>query len=187
MLKNTESGYGSLHRALHWLMAIMVIGMIGVGIYIHGLDANNAAEAPIKTQLGALHKATGMVILLLVALRAGWVMANPRPGLPDSVPRWQRIIAKATHHGMYLLMFAMPLSGYVMSSYVLKPVSIYGLFEIPPLFADKNIDMAKAVFAVHETLAFILLTLIVLHIGVALKHHFIDKDNILMRMLKGDG
>ena len=150
MLKNTESGYGSLHRTFHWLMAIMIICMIAVGMYIHGLDANNPAEAPTKMQLGALHKATGMLILLLVALRAGWVLANGTPGLPGTVPRWQRILAKATHHSLYLLMFAMPISGYVMSSYVAKPVSVYGLFEIPPMFSEKNIEMAKAVFEVHE-------------------------------------
>lgn len=186
MLKNTENTYGSLQRAFHWIMAVMIIGMIGVGVYIHGLDPENAAEAPIKQSLGALHKATGMVLLLLVALRTAWVFSGPRPGLPDSVPRWQRIVAKSLHHTFYLLMFAIPISGYVMSSHVLKPVSIYGLFEIPPLFAEKNIESAKAVFEVHETLAMVLLILIVAHVLIALKHHFVDKDNILRRMLKGD-
>ena len=185
MLTNTESTYGTLHRALHWLMALMVIGMIGVGMYIHDLDPNIPAEASVKMQLGGLHKATGMVILMLVALRLAWVLANGTPGLPGTVPRWQRIVAKATHHTMYLLMFAMPISGYVMSSYAARPVSVYGLFEIPPLFRDKNLDMAKAVFEVHETLATILIVLIVLHVAVALKHHFVDKDNILRRMLTG--
>lgn len=186
MLKNTENTYGSLHRAFHWIMAIMIIGMICVGMYIHGLDPENAAEAPIKSSLGALHKATGMVILLLVALRTAWVFSGPRPGLPDSVPRWQRIAAKSLHHGFYLLMFAIPISGYVMSSHAQKPVSIYGLFEIPPLFAEKNIESAKAVFEWHEVMAELLLVLIVVHVLIALKHHFVDRDNILRRMLKGD-
>jgi cytochrome b561 len=186
MLKNTENTYGSLHRAFHWIMAIMIIGMICVGVYIHGLDAENAAEAPIKSSLGALHKATGMVILLLVVLRTAWVFMGPRPGLPDSVPRWQRIAAKSLHHGFYLLMFAIPVSGYVMSSHAQKPVNMYGLFELPMLFDEQNFDKAKAVFEVHETLAMILLILIVVHVLIALKHHFVDKDNILRRMLKGE-
>jgi cytochrome b561 len=185
MLRNTAESYGSLHRAFHWIMAILIIGMICVGVYIHGLDAENPAEAPTKAALGALHKATGMVILLLVTLRAIWVYTGPRPGLPDSVPRWQRIAAKSLHHTFYLLMFAMPISGYVMSSHAQKPVSIYGLFEIPPLFAEKDIEKAKEVFEIHETLAMVLLILIVAHIAIALKHHFVDKDNILKRMLTG--
>jgi cytochrome b561 len=167
-------------------MAILIIGMIGVGMYIHGLDADNAAEAPTKAALGALHKATGMVLLLLVALRTIWVFSGPRPGLPDSVPRWQRIAAKSLHHTFYLLMFAIPISGYVMSSHAQRPVSIYELFEIPPLFAEKNIEKAKQVFEVHETLAMLLLALIVVHVAIALKHHFVDKDNILRRMLRGE-
>lgn len=185
MLKNTESTYGSLHRAFHWIMAVMIICMIAVGMYIHGLDADNPAEAPTKAALGGLHKATGIVLLLLVTLRALWVYGGPRPGLPDSVPRWQRLAAKAIHHTFYVLMFAMPVSGYVMSSYAQKGVNMYGLFEIPPLFAEKNIDMAKAVFEVHEALAWLLLTLILAHVAVAAKHHFMDRDNILRRMLKG--
>lgn len=186
MLKNTANTYGSLQRAFHWIMAIMIIGMICVGVYIHGLDAENAAEAPIKQSLGALHKATGMVILLLVALRTAWVFSGPRPGLPDSVPRWQRIVAKSLHHTFYLLMFAIPISGYVMSSHAQKPVNMYGLFELPMLFDEQNFDKAKAVFEWHEVMAEILLVLIVAHVLVALKHHFVDKDNILRRMLKGE-
>jgi len=186
MLRNTENSYGTLHRAFHWIMAIMIICMIIVGVYIHGLDAENPAEAPTKLALGALHKATGMVILLLVVLRAAWVFSGPRPGLPDSVPRWQRIAAKSLHHTFYLLMFAIPVSGYVMTSHAQKPVSVYGLFELPMLFDEQNFEKAKAVFEVHETLALLLLALIVAHVAIALKHHFIDKDTILRRMLKGE-
>ena len=186
MLKNTDTTYGSLHRAIHWIMAIMIIGMIAVGMYIHGLDADNPAEAPTKLALGALHKATGIMVLLLVVLRAIWVFSGPRPGLPDSVSRWQRIVAKSLHHTFYLLMFAMPISGYVMTSHAQKPVNMYGLFELPMLFDGQNLEKAKAVFEVHEMLAEVLLALIVAHLAVALKHHFIDKDNILRRMLTGN-
>lgn len=186
MLKNTETSYGTLSRAFHWIMAIMIICMIGVGVYIHGLDADNPAEAPTKLALGAVHKATGIVILLLVVLRAAWTFSGPRPGLPDSVPRWQRIAAKSLHHGFYLLMFVIPITGYVMSSYAQKPVSMYGLFELPMLVSEKNIEKAKEVFEMHELLAELLLVLIVVHVLIALKHHFVDKDNILRRMLKGE-
>ncbi len=186
MLRNTDTSYGSLHRALHWIMAIMILGMIAGGIYIHGLSADNPAEAPTKLALGAIHKATGMVILLLVALRVLWVYSGPRPGLQDSVPRWQRIAAKALHHTFYLLMAAIPISGYVMTSYAQKPISIYGLFELPMLFDEKNMKMAKEVFEIHELLALTLLALIGAHVAIALKHHFIDKDTILRRMLTGN-
>lgn len=186
MLRNTDATYGAAQRAFHWIMAILVIGMLILGKYIHGLDADNPAEAPIKSGLGGLHKATGMLILFLVALRIGWTLANVKPALPSSVPSWQRIASRVSHVLLYVLMVCMPVSGYVMSSYVQRPVDFYGLFRIPPLPVEKSIDMARSIFDIHEIMAGILATLIVIHLGAALKHHFIDRDNVLRRMLKGE-
>jgi cytochrome b561 len=180
----TIANWSTLDRIFHWVMAILVITMIVVGVYIHGLDPNNPAEAPTKSQLGALHKATGMLILALVTARLGWRLATGRPALPATVAAWQRIAAYISHASLYLLMFAMPVSGYVMSSYAQRPVNFYGLFEIPPLPVEKNIEMAKALFGVHETLAMILLAVILVHVAGALKHHFIDRDGVLVRMLR---
>lgn len=185
MLRNTDTSYGWPIRVLHWVMAVIVICMLALGLYIHGLDPDNPAEAPVKTGLGALHKATGMLILFLVSVRAAWALANVKPALPASVPGWQRRASKISHALLYLLMFGMPISGYVMSSYAQRPVDFYGLFEIPALFAEKDIEMAKQIFEVHETLATVLLVLIIIHVCAALKHQFIDKDNVLKRMLTG--
>lgn len=177
--------YTPLQRTLHWLMAVLILGMLCVGFYIHGLDPENAAEAPIKSSLGALHKATGMVVLLLAFIRFGVLHRSGKPALPDGTPDWQRKAAKLSHVLLYLLMFAMPLSGYVMSSYAHRPINMYGLFELPMLPFEKNIDMAKAVFEAHEILAWTLVVLIAIHLGGALRHHFIQKDIVLRRMLLG--
>ena len=185
MLRNTEHSYGWLHRLLHWLIALMILGMLGVGIYMAGLNEDIPAEEARHHLLAGLHKATGMIVLVLVLVRLFWAITNITPALPDTLPAWQRKAAKGMHHLLYLLMICVPASGYIMVSYVEKPVDIYGLFSIPPLFS-KNIDKAMEFHEIHEIFAFVLLGLIILHFIIALKHHFIDKDNVLKRMLSGD-
>jgi cytochrome b561 len=185
MLRNTLQTWGWPHRLLHWVMAVLVICMITLGVYISFLDRNDPVEAPIKAGLGSLHKATGILLLVLVTLRAAWALLNVKPALPPTVPLWQRRAAKASHITLYILLFCMPISGYLMSSYAQSPVDFYGLLEIPALFSERNIDMAMRIRKVHETLAMLLSVLIAVHICAALKHHFVDRDNVLRRMLTG--
>lgn len=185
MLKNSESGYGWVHRLFHWIMAILIVGMLCVGLFMADLNSDIPDERKLKILLTGLHKATGMLVLSLVLLRLIWRWANTRPPLPDSVPNWQRIAARVSHVTLYLLMLAMPVTGYLMSSFAGRDVDVYGLFTIPGMF-ERKISIAKQFHEIHEVLASVLIALLVVHAAAAIKHHFYDKDRVLRRMLTGD-
>ena len=175
--RNTSLAYGIVARGFHWLMALMIIGMLCVGFYMDGLPMS-----PDKLRFYGLHKATGVLILALVSLRLLWRAANPVPALPSDMPVWQRWGAHLSHYGLYGLMFAMPLIGWTMSSAAGIPVSVFGWFSLPHLIGPSKelVDLTKAL---HFYGALALIALISAHAGAALYHHFIRKDTILKRML----
>ncbi|WP_131781058.1 cytochrome b [Legionella gresilensis] len=174
-IKNTSSHYGLVAIILHWLLAIIVIAMLCVGLYMVSLDTS-----PEKLRLYGLHKAFGVVVLTLVTLRVLWRFINITPQL--TIPRWERNAALTVHWLLYILLFAMPLTGWLMSSAAGFPVSFFGLFTLPNLIAPN--DYWRDFFAqAHELLAYILIALITLHVFAALKHHFYDKDDTIRRML----
>lgn len=175
--RNTEASFGAVHKLLHWSIAALIIFMLALGLYM-----GEVPMGPDKYRLYGLHKATGMVVLLLAGLRLAWRLVNAVPPLPANTPRWQRLLANIVHKLLYVMMFAMPITGWIISSAAGFPVSVYGLFTVPVITApDKALmhDMGE----VHENLAWILMALIAMHAGAALMHHFMYKDNILRRML----
>jgi cytochrome b561 len=174
-LKNNESRFGLIAIILHWVMALIMIGMLTVGLYMAGLPNSDQ-----KFKLFGLHKSFGIVVLSLAALRLFWRLINITPTL--SSPWWERLAAHAMHLALYGFMFAMPLSGWLMSSSGGYPVSFFGLFELPQIIAA-NEEWNKFFQEAHEYLGYALIAAIVLHTAAALKHHFIDKDNILRRMI----
>lgn len=175
--RNTSLAYGIIARGFHWLMALMVIGMLCVGFYMDSLSMS-----PEKLRFYGLHKATGITILSLVALRLLWRVANPTPALPSDIPAWQRWGAHCSHYGLYALMFAMPLIGWLMSSAAGIPVSVFGWFTLPHLVGvDK--ELVNLTKTLHYYGAVVLIALIAAHFCAALYHHFIRKDTILRRML----
>lgn len=175
--RNSSLAYGIVARGFHWAMALLVISMLCVGFYMHGMPVS-----PDKIRVYDLHKATGAVILGLVSLRLLWRLANPTPALPADMPAWQRWGAHLSHFGLYGLMFAMPLIGWAMSSAADRPVSVFGWFTLPHLVQpDKDLITLTKTLHYYGALAFI--ALISLHAGAALYHHFYRKDNILRRML----
>jgi len=155
-------------------MAILMLGMLIVGWYM-----NDIATAPFKYELYGYHKATGMLILVLVLIRSVWRVSQPVKGHEGTV--WQNRLATAAHLGLYAAMLAMPISGWFMSSAGGHAISFFGLFNVPLL------DVAKAygewAEEVHEVVASILWGLIGLHVAGALYHHFVKKDSTLKRML----
>lgn len=175
--KNTVDSYGCLAQGFHWVIAILIVCLLGVGLYMADLD-----PAPFKFQLYGLHKAFGIVVLGLAALRLVWRLVNIVPASLPHHKAWERILARSAHYALYALMFAMPLSGWAMSSAGGHAVSLFGLFELPPLVA-KDPEFGKEMAELHETLAWTLIGVIGLHVAGALKHHFIDKDETLRRML----
>ena len=161
--------------ALHWLMALLIFGAFPLGVYMHELPLS-----PTKLQLYSYHKWIGITILYAAATRLAWRFSHPAPAMPD-MPRWQRIAAHSIHHLLYLLLFAIPISGWLMSSAKGFQTVWFGVIPLPDLLG-KDKELGNLLQAVHEALNFALLLLVGAHIAGALKHHFIERDDTLRRM-----
>lgn len=175
--RNTDERYGAIAKLFHWLIGLGIIGMLCVGLYMVGMPMS-----PDKFKVYGLHKAIGATILFLVVLRVLWRFSNPVPLLPSDMPRWQAWGAHLSHLALYGLMFAIPLTGWAMSSAAGFPVSVFGLFTLPNLVAPDN-ELREFFGEAHEWLAYGLIAVLLAHVGAALEHHFIRKDTILRRML----
>ena len=161
--------------ALHWLLALMILGAFGFGLYMTGLPFS-----PARLKLYNWHKWAGVTILALTVLRLLWRLTH-RPPAPPAMPAWQQQAYKATHGLMYALFFAVPLVGWAYSSAAGFPIVWFGLLPLPD-FVPVDKALAEAIKPWHERLAWTLIALVALHIAAALKHHFIDRDGLLSRM-----
>jgi cytochrome b561 len=138
--------------------------------------------SPRKLQLYSYHKWIGITVLLLVVLRLLWRATHRPPPLLPGMPRWQEIAAHGVHHGLYLLMLAVPLTGWLMSSALGFPVVWFGVLPLPDLIG-KDKALGEALKEVHETLNYALLALVLAHVAGAIKHQLMDRDGTLARML----
>lgn len=179
--------YGLMAIALHWLIAGAIIAMLVLGFVMVRLTPGTT----LQFDAYQLHKSVGLTILGLSLVRLGWRLANPVPPLPANLGRWQRGLARLVHAGFYLLMLALPLSGWmIVSASVWNiPTVLYGVIEVPHLPVLGTLEHKKpvetALKSVHELLAWAAVLLLFLHVAGALKHHFILKDDTLLRMLPG--
>jgi cytochrome b561 len=181
MLTNSIDHYGLVSRFFHWVMALLILVMIGIGAYMTDL----AKEDPLRAQLYSMHKAVGVTLLGLAVIRILWILVSRPPLMPAALQRWEVVLAKSTVGLLYVLMLATPIAGYLMSNTGGKPISYFGLFDLPALMGE-NHDLHEVLEEVHEFLAFTILALFCLHVAGALKHRFIDKDpnaDVLKRML----
>ncbi len=169
--------YTSTAKTLHWLMAVLLFGMLALGFYMQDLPLS-----PQKLQLYSWHKWAGVTAFLLVLARLGWRVTHIPPALPASMPRLMQLAAHAGHFALYVLMIAIPLSGWLMSSAKGFQTVWFGVLPIPDLL-NKNKELGDLLALVHMGLNLLFVAVIAGHIGAALKHHFIDKDDILTRML----
>lgn len=176
---DAEPQYNSISRILHWAVA----GLIVAQFTLARLAENAADSGEIVRQIGLLasHKSVGITVLGLAVLRLGWRFFHPPPALPASIPGWQRIASAVSHWSLYLLLISLPITGWLMSSAAAYSVSYFSLFTLPDLVAPAE-SLKDAMHEVHETLAKALFAIALLHILAALKHHFIDKDDVLKRM-----
>src|SRR5690606_36471847 len=124
MLKNTKNNYGWLAKMFHWVVAVLMLTLLGVGLYMASLPEND----PNRMFFYWLHKSTGVFVLTLVVLRLSWRWQNKVPEPPLNMPKWQKFAARSNHYTLYVLMVIMPLSGFMMSSFGGHPVDVYGLF-----------------------------------------------------------
>lgn len=162
--------------ALHWLVALGAIGMLAFGYWISVLP-----RGPEKTGYVQLHKSFGMIVFALALARIAW---RARVGFPEPLGRaWERRAARVAHLALMALTVALPLSGVVRSLAYARPVEVFGLTLIPRLLAERHDALNEAAGAVHDACALVLAALIALHLAAAAKHHFIDRDDALARVV----
>jgi cytochrome b561 len=171
----TPSRYSSLAIVLHWVLALAIVGSFSVGVYMHELPVS-----PQRLKLYNYHKWAGICILALSALRLLWRLTH-RPPADLPMPAWQQRAAHATHGLLYLLFFAVPLVGWAYSSAAGFPIVVFGMLPLPD-FVPVDKALADAIKPFHAYLAFALAALVLVHVGAALKHQFIDRDGLLSRM-----
>lgn len=175
-LRSNLVRWGSVARFFHWVMAIAIIGNGIFGLWMGGL-----APSMSKINIFAIHKSIGLTVLALFVLRLLWRATDRRPrDVP--APRWQHLAAHVTHGVLYLLMVAIPVSGWYFNSAHGYPLQWFKQFNLPAL-TTKNDDAASVAIAVHEYLFWFLVLVLCAHAGAALYHHFVVKDNVLRRMI----
>lgn len=165
--------------SLHWLIFLAIAGTFALGVYMHELPLS-----PNKLKLYSWHKWAGISIFLLVLIRLAWRLTHPAPALPETMPALLKKAAHGAHWLLYALMIAIPVSGWLMSSAKGFQTVWFGLVPLPDLL-PKDKALGDALTEVHEALNFTLLGMVILHAAAALKHHFIDRDTVLTRMLPG--
>jgi cytochrome b561 len=170
--------YSTPAIVFHWLLALMIVVSFCIGVYMADLPFS-----PLQLKLYSWHKWAGISILTLSALRLLWRLFRHPPQDPP-MPPWQRQAARVTHWGMYLLFFAVPLVGWAYSSAAGFPVVMFGVLPLPD-FVPVDKALADALKPWHATLAYALAALVLAHVAAALKHHFIDHDGLLLRMVPG--
>lgn len=168
--------YSGLAVALHWLTAALIVAGFTLGLSMIDLPFGRQ-----KLQWYAWHKWVGITVFLLTCVRLGWRLARAAPA-PPPAPRWQLAAATTTHWALYALLAVIPLSGWIYSSATGVQVVYLSLFPLPDL-VPKGKALASTLRTVHQTLNFTLLGLVCLHAAAALKHHFVDRDQVLRRML----
>jgi len=171
------SGYTRTAITFHWILAALIIANIAFGLYTVDLPLS-----PQKLRYFSWHKWTGVTIFLLAAARLLWRLGHPAPALPSAMRPWEKRAAHAVHALLYALFFAAPLTGWLFSSAAGFQTVYLGLVPIPDLLS-KNEDLAEVLKIAHHWINYALAGVIVLHAAAALKHHFVDRDDVLARML----
>ncbi|GAB4515305.1 MAG: cytochrome b [Roseibium sp.] len=185
MLRNTTTGYGRIAILFHWTMAVLILGMLALGLYMH----EQPLTEPSTFQLYQLHKSIGFVVLALAVLRLLWRAVNPSPKLPDGMPTLERLAAHLGHAGLYALLFALPVTGWFMVSASPWgiPTVLFNVLPVPHLPVPEALgsaEQAEGLFKeLHEVAAYLLIALVVVHVAAAFKHHLIARDDTLKRMV----
>ena len=175
---NSRTGYGPIQIVLHWLMAIMLIGLVPLGLWMTGLDYYH----PWYRDAPDLHRAIGVLLAIVLLLRITWRLSHRAPA-PLARQAWEKRAAATAHLLLYLLPAALVISGYLLSTADGRSVDVFGWFEVPALIHghDGQEDIAGEI---HFILAMILIGVVALHVMAALRHHFTIRDDTLRRMLK---
>jgi cytochrome b561 len=179
-IENAADRYGIVAILFHWSMAVLVIGLAALGLYMVTLP--DAGFNTKKITLILYHKELGLLALYLLVARWAWRITQLLPQLVEHLPDWQKIAARFVHLSFYALMLALPITGWLMSSAAGIPVTFFGLFTLPDL-VYRNDNLMQRFIEIHKWLGYSLLSFIFIHVGAALRHHFLFKDDTLRRML----
>jgi len=177
--KNTASFYGLISQFFHWFMALLILLQFAWAWRIEQLGLGRA-----RYELVNQHKSIGLTVFMLVVLRLAWRFYSPAPALPSTMTLWQQKCSRWVHACIYLLLLSLPIVGWAMSSAAGFVVSWVNVFDLPALMSQDD-ALKTVLMAIHTTLAWTLALLVTGHILAALHHHFIKKDEVLRRMLKG--
>ena len=176
-LIDTTDRYGAVTIIIHWATALLVYGIFLSGLYMTGLDYAH----PWYHRAPELHKSFGLLLFLLIIVRIAWRILTPKPEMVP-MPGWESTVATIVHWSFYPLLFLIPVCGYLISTADARGVEFFGLFEVPALFTGSE-GQEDTAGAVHLYLALFTIALSGLHGAAALKHHFIEKDATLKRIL----
>ncbi len=183
--KNNTTHYGTLAMSFHWLVAIFFLGNLGLGLYMSNLEISDPNLFPLYQ----LHKSFGICIFGVVLFRLAWRLIDPPPPLPEEMVWWEKAAASLTHLGLYVILVAMPLTGWVIvsASPIAIPTLVFDMVPVPHIGfistdPDKDQWLAVGEWG-HWLLAWSAAAAVFLHVAAALNHHFVVKDNVLRRML----
>jgi cytochrome b561 len=177
-IRDTSGGYGIVSRLFHWLMAVAIFAMFILGLWMVRLDY----YSPYYNTAPDIHRSIGMLLLFALLLRWLWRAFNPKPSDAELSPV-ERKASSAVHRGFYVLLLALMISGYLISTPDGDPIRIFGWFDIPALIKMPGLETPAG--NVHRILAYVTIVLAAVHTLAALKHHLIDKSSVMTRMWSG--
>ncbi|UQB42148.1 cytochrome b [Thiomicrospira microaerophila] len=178
MWRNQSNHYGIIHITLHWLIALVVFGLFALGLWMTQLDY----YSPYYRSAPDLHRSIGLLVVMAMLLRFAWKQLNPKVQPLAQHARWETWLARIVHSLMYLLVIGLGITGYMISTAHGQPLMLFDWLAIPAI--DFGIDYQEELAGDwHERLAWSLMLLVGIHLLGALKHHFIDKDSTLKRMI----
>jgi cytochrome b561 len=162
---------------LHWLIALLIFAAFPLGLYMHDLQLS-----PHKLHMYSYHKWIGVTVFLLAVIRLTWRTTHRPPAMPDTMQNWEKFAAESVHYLLYAMIFVIPISGWLMSSAMGFQTVWFEVLPLPDL-VHKNKELADVLHEVHEMLNYLMLGLVFAHVGASLKHHFIERDDVLIRMV----
>lgn len=185
LFRNTPSRWGAVSKALHWSIALLIIGTSIFVLHINDSTWWFKSSAPVFVKYIHWHKTFGLLALLLIVLRVGWRRSQP---VPETAPltAWEKLWSHRVHIALYMLMVAVPVTGWLSSSFFGSHTDVFGWFIIPPIVPESR-TLLPAAYWSHFGLAWALIVLVVAHAGAALYHHFVRRDAVLRAMLPGKG
>lgn len=177
-IRDTSQGYGVVSRLFHWLMAVAIFGMFGLGVWMVRLDY----YSPYYNAAPDFHRSFGILLLIALLVRWVWRAANPKPSAEGLTPLEQKI-SYAVHWGFYVLLLGLMISGYLITTPDGQPINVFGWFDVPSLVQMRGLEDRAGY--VHRLVAYVVIALAAVHSLAALKHHYFDRSNVLRRMWSG--